>query len=88
MKKKFIDKIMSKSFRRTAKNFIIWTVIFALFVFLFIKFVYYVKENMGYEYNNQKMDTNPMIKETTEDVIDSGNLRIKEEDIERNISVT
>lgn len=46
MKKKLIDKITSRTFRKAAKTFIIFLIIMSLFLYFFIKLVYYLKENI------------------------------------------
>lgn len=80
MKKTFLQKITSKTFRKAAKTFIICMVILTLFLFLFIKFIYYVKENPSF--------MKPTIKR--EGIVDAENLRIKEIEKETvgNITIT
>jgi hypothetical protein len=82
MKKTFLEKITSKTFRKTAKTFIICMIILALFVYIFIKMVYYIKENVP-------AVKKPTIKEN-EGIIDTGRLVIKEGRVVAvgNISVT
>ena len=80
MKKTFLQRITSKTFRRAAKTFIICMVILTLFLFLFIKFIYYVKENV-----------NPSVMKPTikgEELVDAENLRIKEIETVGNITIT
>jgi hypothetical protein len=77
MKKSFIEKITSKSFRRTAKEFLIWVIILSLFVLIFVKSVYYVKDNL---HTIKK----PFIKEEQVGAVDTERLKIEETD---NVSV-
>lgn len=71
-KKRFIDKITSKTFRKSVKAFIIWIVIFSLFIYVFIKFVYYVKEN------TPVVDSSKIGIKQEEKVLDTEKLRIEE----------
>ena len=80
MKNKLKQILKNKAFRTAAKTFIIWLVIFSLFIFLFIKFVYYIKENIT---------GTSTAKEKTKGQIDADNIRIKEaKEMAGNVSIT
>jgi hypothetical protein len=65
MKKSFIEKITGRTFRKAAKTFIIFLIIMSLFVYFFIKLVYYLKENI-------LVVKKPMIKQEPVDVLENG----------------
>ena len=80
-KKRLIDILMSKSFRAASKQFIVWIIILALFLILFIQLAHYMKESMP--------DTlKPSIKE--KEAINMTNLKImnEEKEIVGNITIT
>lgn|GEM_PF-1968257 len=81
-KKKLLDTLMSRPCRKAIKTFFVWMILFALIIFLFIKFVYFVKENMP-------VALKPTIKDEKQDT-DMGELIVeeKEKPIVGNISVT
>lgn len=81
MKKRIVDFIASKAFRKAMKMFIIWIIIFAIFIYGFLKFVYLMKEKMP-------VTAGPSIKQ--EQLIDTEKLRIEEieKPVVGNMSVT
>jgi hypothetical protein len=62
MKKKLIDRIASKEFKRAAKMLLIVVVLLSFFVYLFFEVVFYIKDNM-------QMIKKPFIRESSADVI-------------------
>jgi len=84
MMRKIIKTLGNKTSRRAAKTLLIWLVIFSIFIFIFIKFVYYIKENIMYR------AVNPRIKEETSQNIDNTRLIIQETDPQTvgNLSIT
>jgi len=80
-KKRLIDILMSKSFRAASKQFIVWIIILALFLILFIQLAHYMKESMP-------VTLKPSIKE--KEAINMTNLKImnEEKEIVGNITIT
>jgi len=74
----FWEKVSSKSFRKAAKTFIIFLIIFTLVVFIVLKFSLTVKQDL--ENNKQNGKT----------LLDYDNVRIEEDKqvVVENISVT
>jgi hypothetical protein len=64
MKKRFLQKITSKEFRQAAKIFLVFLVIAFLFVYLFFKLVFFIRDNMP-------AIKKPFIKDSSADAIDS-----------------
>jgi hypothetical protein len=76
MKRRIIDLIADKAFRKTVKQLIIWIIIFALFIFLFMKYVYFIGDNLPV------VDRNKIaVKESQQngEIVDAERLAIKED---------